>query len=145
MQAISRTVLLGIMLVGSLSLTACSSDDDDDDGGSGAEAPASVAGETYAATVESGSGLFATTGSFTIEFSATDDSYVIDGDDTNIADSTGTFDYSASGSTAVLALEDSGAGGVSFELEFDSDTAGSFTGSAESDPDAEQAGSFERQ
>lgn len=147
MQEIHRTTLIAIAVAvaSSLVLAGCSSDDDDDDSGVNVSAPTSAAGDTYAATIESGSGIFASTGTFTISFSDTDDSYTLDGDDANVVDSAGTFAYSATGADATLTLEDSAAGAVTYELEFTTETSGRFTGSADSDPDSSQAGTFVRE
>lgn len=112
------------------------------DGGSTIGAPSSIAGKFYKMTISSGSGIFATTGTYTVSFSANQNIYTVKGDGVNVADSAGTYTYFASGSNGVISIVDSLIGNGAFSLTFTSATGGIFVATAASDPNSRQAGLF---
>ena len=111
-------------------------------GSSAVTAPSSVAGKVYGATVTSGAGFFARTGTFTVNFSATQDTYFVTGDGVNVADSAGTYTYSANGNVGTVSIFDSISGNGSYVLTFTSTTSGTFLATAASDPASNQSGLF---
>lgn len=129
------------ILLAALTLSACSSSDDDDDGDT-VVAPSSVAGQTYTMTIESGSGVFASTGQFTVGLSDAGDTYVVTGDGVNTNDSTGTYTYESSGNTGIVTFSDSAAGEGSYEITYLTDDSGSYVARLASDPATRQDGSF---
>ena len=118
----------------SLTIIGCSNSSDSGDNSS-VTAPASIRGKFYKMTINSGSGLFATAGTYTISFSPNQNTYTVEGDDVNVVDSEGTYTYSTNGSTGVAAIVDSIIGNGAFSLTFTSSTA-------ESDPNSMQTGTF---
>ena len=68
-----------------------------DNSNSSVSAPGSLVDKTYKMTISSGSGLFETTGTYTVSFLNSQDLYVIFGDSDKISDSAGTYNYTATG------------------------------------------------
>ena len=98
-------------------------------GGSGSSgppiaAPASLSGRTFNATVISGSGVFATRGTFRISFGAT--TYAVQGDGVNVANSNGTYSYSAIGSIGTALVNDSIGGPLNFAFTYTSSSGGTY-------------------
>ena len=109
-------------------------------GGSGelVDAPTSLVGRTLDATVTSGSGAFATTGSFRVSFGTS--TYALQGDGVNVANSSGTYTYTAVGSVGTAPFIDSGLGsGHTFAFTYTSTTTGNYSISG---PAGVQAGTF---
>jgi len=127
------------LIVISIMFTGCGSSSS---GGSSVTAPTSIAGKLYKMTISSGSGLFATTGTYTVSFSSNQNIYTVTGDGVNVADSAGSYTYSASGSTGVVAIVDSLLGNGVVSFTFTSATGGTFVATATSDPNSRQSGSF---
>ena len=92
-------------------------------------APAALTGESYLGTVAGGSGAFATTGTFTIDFT-TVSSYIITGDGVDTIDSSGTYTYASSGTTGTVSLNDGTLGSFGIVLEFTAVDAGTYTADA---------------
>ncbi len=105
-------------------------------------APTSIAGETISMTITSGAGFFATTGTYTVSFSANQNIYTVTGDGVNVADSAGTYTYSANSNIGLVSIVDSAVGAGSFALTFTSATGGTFFATVVSDPASNQAGTF---
>jgi len=68
--------------------------------------------------------------------------YELIGDGINTGNSTGTFDYSADGNNADISVVDSSFGAGNFSLLFIVADAGTYTATAEADPDSVQTGVF---
>ena len=102
-------------------------------------APASLSGLGYLGTVTDGSGAFAETGTFTIDFNTASD-YVITGDGTDTIDSSGTYTYSTSGATGTVLLNDGTLGSFSITLVFTARDMGTY--SADAGGGNEQNGTF---
>ena len=103
--------------------------------------PTSIVGETARMTITSGAGFFATTGTFTVNISATQNIYTVTGDGVNVADSAGTYTYSANNNIGVVSIVDSVLGAGAFTLTFTT-TSSTFTATVVSDPASNQAGTF---
>jgi pimeloyl-ACP methyl ester carboxylesterase len=106
------------------------------------EAPTSISGKTIKATITSGSGGFATTGTSDLVTSNTTNQYTINGDMVNVANSAGTFSYSSSGNKGIVAFDDSALGKGNINLTFTSTTSGTFTGDLAQNSSANQTGTF---
>ena len=132
------------LIVAAIMLSGCGGGGSDGGGGGGtsAVAPSSIVGKFYKMTITSGSGFFATTGTYTVSFSANQNIYTVKGDGVNVADSAGTYTYSASGSNGTVSVVDSLIGNGAFSLTFASTTSGTFVATAASDPNSSQSGSF---
>ena len=101
-------------------------------------APASLDGRTLDCTVTSGSGGFATTGTFRISFAAS--TYAILGDGVNVGNSVGTYNYLAVGAVGTAAFVDSVIGSGNFAFTYTSATTGTY--SANGAVGGIQAGTF---
>ena len=126
-----------MLIVFAITLSGCGGG-----GGTTAVAPSSIAGKFYKMTISSGSGFYATTGTYTVSFSANQNIYTVKGDGINVVDSAGTYTYSASGSNGSVSIVDSVVGNGAFSLTFTSATSGTFVATAASDPNSSQSGSF---
>ena len=93
-------------------------------------------------TISSGSGFFATQGTYTLIISNTQNIYTVQGDGVNVADSSGTFTYTATGNQGLTAIVDSVLGSGAFAFTFNTATSGSFQVTAASDPNSKQSGTF---
>ena len=107
----------------------------------GPTAPTSIVGDTIKMTITSGAGVFATTGTFTVNISANQNIYTVTGDGVNVADSAGTYTYSANNNIGVVSIVDSVLGAGAFTLTFTT-TSSTFTATVVSDPASNQAGTF---
>jgi hypothetical protein len=107
-------------------------------------APTSIAGDTVMMTIASGAGVFATTGTLTVAFSANQNIYTVTGDGVNVADSAGTYTYSANNNIGVVSIVDSVVGAGTITLTFTSVTSGTFAATVVSDPASNLAGTFTR-
>ena len=129
-------IILALILI-----QGCSSDDP--------VAPTSIAGETIIMTIDSGAGVFATTGTYTVSFSANQNIYIVTGDVDNVDDSSGNYMYSANNNIGVVSIVDSVAGAGAFVLTFTYATrsrfGGKFVATVESDSRSNQTGTFRRQ
>ncbi len=111
-------------------------------GSSSVTAPNTVSGKVYRMTISTGAGFYATTGTYTVSFSAIQNTYTSTGDGVNVADSAGTYTYSANGNIGVASIVDSVIGNGSFAFTFTSVTGGTFLATAASDPGSNQSGTF---
>jgi len=101
-------------------------------------APASLDGRTFDCTVKSGNGLYATTGTFRISFTAA--SYAILGDGVNTANSIGTYTYLAVGAVGTMINDDALLGISNIFYTYTSASAGTY--SANAAVGGPQAGTF---
>ncbi len=131
-----------IIVLFSLTMLACSSSSDSGGGSSSVSAPSSLAGKVYNMTVTSGSGFFATTGTYTLTISNTQNLYVVTGDGINVADSAGSYTYTTSGNQGVAAIIDSVLSNGAFSFTFNTATSGTFLATAASDAASQQSGTF---
>lgn len=134
-----------VFLVLSLSLGSCSTGGNGNKGGESATVPApvAVAGKSYRLTAQSGSGVFPSTGSFTVTFLKSDPWYTVQGDGVKVRGSWGTYSYSASGSTGTVKVEDAYVLNAVFSLTFNTDRSGTYTATA--DADSRLSGTFAEQ
>jgi hypothetical protein len=126
-----RPVLRIISLIGITTwLIACG-------GGGGGPAsssgPASINGNTYIATISTGSGGFASSGSYKVSFSSSTYNLVGSG---GVADSNGTYSYL----NGIITMEDATLSSISCRLNFASETSGTYTCSGPSN--SGQSGTF---
>lgn len=137
------------LLLLTMSLISCSSGTHVSSNGEAAavSAPATVAGKTYRITVESGSGMFATTGTFTVAFLSSQPIYTKQGDGVNIGDSFGFYIYSASGDSGTLEIEDSNAPDtiLSYSFTFNTAISGTYVATLAADVNSTQSGTFTEQ
>ena len=150
MKAIRYFALLFL----AMSLISCSSRDIGSSGGGAApvsapstsvSAPSTLSGKTYHGTVESGSGVFGSTGTFTIVFSSSQPTYTMQGDGVNIRDSGGIYIYSSSGDSGTLKIFDSGVSKVAFLFTFNTAIAGTYASTTVADVNSRQSGTFTEQ
>ena len=132
-----------LVLFALILIQGCSSSGDDSSTPA-VTAPTSIAGETVKMTITSGAGFFATTGTYTVSFSANQNIYIVTGDGVNVADSSGTYTYTANNNIGVVSIVDSVVGAGAFALTFTSTTGGTFFATVVSDPASNQAGTFIR-
>ena len=89
--------------------------------------PTSISGWAFDATISKGTGSFASKGKYTFVLSASDDRYVLIGDN-GVSSSTGTFIYNqVDATTAIVSFRDSLLGDGEGVLEFTSTTTGTLT------------------
>ena len=113
-----------------------------DSGSDSFTAPSSISGKVYRMTVDSGAGFFATTGTYTLSFSSTQNTYVVTGDGVNVADSVGSYTFTTNGNLVIASIVDSSLGNGSFALTYSSATGGTFLATAASDAASNQSGRF---
>jgi len=68
--------------------------------------------------------------------------YTVQGDGVNVAVSSGTYTYTATGNQGLTAIVDSVLGSGAFAFTFNTATSGSFQVTAASDPNSKQSGTF---
>ena len=117
-------------------------------------APGTIAGKTYRVTVKFGSGGFATTGTFTIDFLSDQPVYTTKGDGVNIDDSWGMYTYSPSGASGTVEVE---SGTVKakdyyapntisiYSFTFNTAISGTYVATVAEDVNARQSGTFTEQ
>ncbi len=105
-------------------------------------APIKLAGKTYQVTAESGSGVFASTGTFTISFLSSQSWYTTQGDGVNFFDSWGEYIYSSSGASGTVKVDDSSVSKVIFSLTFNTATSGTYVVTSTADGSSTLSGAF---
>ncbi len=124
-----------------MSLISCSIGSSD--GGTAAvSAPSTLTGKTYLVTVESGSGVFTKTGTFTVVFSSSQPTYTTQGDGVNIGDSGGIYIYSSSGDSGTVKIKDSVDSRFSYSLTFYTAISGTYVATATAGVNSKQSGTF---
>ena len=143
MKAIGYFTLLFL----TMSLMSCSSGTNvvSNDGASTVSAPGTLAGKTYRVTVESGSGVFASTGTFTVGFLSDQPIYTTQGDGVNAGDSFGFYIYSSSGDSGTVEVEDSRVQNAIYSVTFNTATSGTYVVTATADVNSRQSGTFTEQ
>ncbi|NNE62587.1 MAG: hypothetical protein HKN34_00765 [Gammaproteobacteria bacterium] len=149
MKAIGYFALLFL----TMSLISCSSGTKfiSNGGAAAVSAPGTIAGKTYRVTVESGSGGFATTGTFTIDFLSDQPIYTTKGDGVNIDESWGMYTYSSSGASGTVEVE-SGTIKVKdyyapntisiYSFTFNTAISGTYVATTTEDVNSRQSGTF---
>lgn len=113
------------------------------DGGAAAvSAPSTLMGKTYRVTAESSSGVFPSTGTFTVVFLSSQPWYTTQGDGVNSHDSWGTYIYSSSGAGGTVKADDSNASKVVFSLTFNTAISGTLVASSMADVNSRLSGTF---
>ena len=140
MKAIGYFTLLFL----TMSLISCSSGTNviSNGGAATVSAPATLAGKTYRVTVESGSGVFATTGTFTVVFQDSQPIYTTQGDGVNIGNSWGMYIYSPSDASGTVEIEDASGTNSIYSFTFNTATAGTYVATATADVNSSQSGTF---
>jgi hypothetical protein len=143
MKAIGYFTLLFL----TMSLISCSSSyiGSSDGGAAAVSAPSVLSGKTYRVTVESGSGVFVPTGTFTVVFSSSQPTYTTQGDGVNIGDSFGFYTYSSSGDIGTVKIEDSVDSRFSYSLTFYTVISGTYVATATADVNSRHSGTFTEQ
>ena len=131
-------IFLSIVLIGCSSIDSNNNDSD-------VSAPSSISGKTFEFTISSGSGVFPSSGTWTVVISNTVNQYVVTGDTVNTVNSAGLFTYSANGNKGTVYFFDSAPGKGHLYLTFTSSTSGTYTADAVNSSSANQSGSFVEQ
>ena len=105
-------------------------------------APSTLAGKTYRVTVESGSGEFVSTGTFTVEFLSDQPIYTTQWDGVKFRDSWGMYIYSSSGDSGTVKVEDSSGKNSVYSFTFSTATSGTYVATAMEDVNSRQSGTF---
>jgi hypothetical protein len=107
-------------------------------------APSTLAGKTYRVTVESGSGVFASTGTFTVGFLSDQPIYTTQWDGVKFRDSWGMYIYSSSGGSGTVKVEDSSApNAISiYSFTFNTAISGTYVATTTADVNSRQSGTF---
>jgi len=134
-----ENLFIGMFL--SIALIGCSSTDSNNID-SDVSAPSSISGKTVEFTISSGSGVFASSGTWAEVISNTENQYVDTGDTVNTVNSVGLFRYSANGNKGTVYFFDSAAGNGHLYLTYTSSTSGTYTADAVNSSSANQLGSF---
>jgi len=131
-----------ILLFACFVFASCSSSDSGGGGSSSVAAPSALTGKIYRMTITSGGGILAITGTYTVNFSSTQNTYIVTGDGVNVADSAGSYTYSTNGNIGLASVLDASFSTGSFAFSFTSATGGTFLATVTSDPNSSQTGSF---
>ena len=140
MKAIGYLTLLFL----TMSLISCSSGTNviSNDGVAAVSAPDTLTGKTYRVTVESGSGVFASTGTFTVGFLSDQPIYTTQWDGVKFRDSWGMYIYSSSGDSGTVKVEDSSGKNSVYSFTFSTATSGTYVATAMEDVNSRQSGTF---
>jgi hypothetical protein len=98
--------------------------------------------KTYLVTVESGSGVFTKTGTFTVVFSSSQLTYTSQGDGVNFGDSGGIYIYSSSGNSGTVKTTDSVVSKVVYSFTFNTASSGTYVATATAGEISKQIGTF---
>ena len=140
MKAMAYFTLLSL----SMSLTSCSIGGSSSGDGEAAAvlAPSTLAGKTYRVSVESGSGVFPSTGTFTIVFLSSQPWYTLQGDGVNTRGSWGTYSYRSSGASGTVDIDDAYASKAVFSITFNTAISGTYVVTSTADVDSWLSGTF---
>ena len=140
MKAIGCFTLLFL----TMSLISCSSSyiGSSDGGAAAVSAPSELSGKTYRVTVESVSGAFVNTGTFTVVFSSSQPTYTTQGD---FGDSGGIYIYSSSGDSGTIKITDSVSSKVAYSVTFITAISGTYVATAMADENSKYSGTFTEQ
>jgi len=136
-----------ILLFLTMSLMSCSSGTNviSNDGVAAVSAPGTLAGKTYRVTVGSGSGVFASTGTFTVGFLSAQPIYTTQWDGVNFRDSWGMYIYSSSGDSGTVKVEDSSGKNAIYSFTFNTAISGTYVATETADVNSRQSGTFTEQ
>ncbi len=140
MKAIGYFTLLFL----TMSLISCSSSyiGSSDGGAAAVSAPSELSGKTYRVTVESVSGAFVNTGTFTVVFSSSQPTYTTQGD---FGDSGGIYIYSSSGDSGTIKITDSVTSKVAYSFTFNTAISGTYIATSMADINSRHSGTFTEQ
>ena len=140
MKAIGCFTLLFLIM----SLVSCSSGTNviSNSGAAAVSAPGTLAGKTYRVTVESGSGVFPSTGTFTVDFLSSQPWYTKQGDGDNSRDSWGMYIYSSSGASGTVEVDDAHASKVVYSFTFNTAISGTYVVTSTAGVNSRQSGTF---
>jgi hypothetical protein len=143
MKAIGYFTLLFL----TMSLISCSSSyiGSSDGGAAAVSAPSVLSGKTYRLTVESVSGAFDKTGTYTVVFSSSQPTYTTQGDGVNFGDSGGMYIYSSSGDSGTIKIFDSVTSKVAYSFTFNTAISGTYVATAMADVNSRHSGTFTEQ
>jgi hypothetical protein len=105
-------------------------------------APGTLSGKAYRVTAESGSGVFPSTGSFTVVFLSSQSWYTVKGDGVNFPDSWGMYSYSSSGASGTVKADDSIGSEVVFSFTFNTAISGTYVATSTADVNSRLSGTF---
>ena len=127
-----------------MSLISCSTGGISSSDGEAAavSAPATLAGKTYRVTVESGSGVFPSTGTFTVDFLSSQPWYTTQGDGVNTFDSFGFYIYNSSGASGTVEVDDAHASKVVYSFTFNTAISGTYVVTSTAGVNSRQSGTF---
>jgi hypothetical protein len=127
-----------------MSLISCSSGTNviSNGGAAAVSAPGTLAGKTYRVTVESGSGVFPSTGTFTVVFLSSQPIYTTQGDGVNSRDSWGMYIYSYSGASGNVEVDDAHASKVVYSFTFNTAISGTYVATSTAGVNSRQSGTF---
>jgi len=127
-----------------MSLVSCSSGTNviSNSGSAAVSAPGTLAGKTYRVKVESGSGVFPPTGTFTVVFLNSQPIYTTQGDGVNSRDSWGMYIYSYSGASGTVEVDDAHASKVVYSFTFNTAISGTYVATATAGVNSRQSGTF---
>lgn len=142
MKAIGYPTLLFL----TMSLISCSSGTNviSNGGTAAVSAPGKLDGKTYRVSVESGSGVFATTGAYTVAFLSSQTIYTKQGDGVNTWDSWGMYIYNPNGASGTVKVEDSLAPNTIsiYSFTFNTAISGTYVATTTADVNSRQSGTF---
>ena len=125
-----------------MSLISCSIGGISNSGAAAVSAPITLMGKTYRVTAESGSGVFPSTGTFTVVFLSSQPWYTKQGDGVNTHDSWGMYIYNSSGVSGTVKADDSNASKVVFSLTFNTAISGTLVATSMADVNSRLSGTF---
>ena len=127
-----------------MSLISCSSGTNviSNGGTAAVSAPGTLDGKTYRVSVESGSGVFATTGTYTVAFLSSQPIYTTQGDGVNSRDSWGMYIYSYSGASGTVEVDDAHASKVVYSFTFNTAISGTYVATSTAGVNSRQSGTF---
>jgi len=95
--------------------------------------------------VGSGSGVFASTGTFTVGFLSAQPIYTTQWDGVNFRDSWGMYIYSSSGDSGTVKVEDSSGKNAIYSFTFNTAISGTYVATETADVNSRQSGTFTEQ
>jgi len=105
-------------------------------------APSTLAGKAYRVTAESGSGVFPSTGTFTVVFESSQPWYTTQGDGVNYGDSWGMYIYSPSGASGTVKVDDSNVSKAVISFTFNTAISGTYVVTSKADVNSRLSGTF---
>lgn len=140
MKALACLIFLSL----AMSLISCSTGGTSGSDGeaTAVSAPGSLAGKSYRVIVESGSGVFASTGTFTIASLSSQPRYTTQGDGVNFFDSWGMYICSSRGASGTINVEDANISKVGPSFILNTAISGTFVVTETADGNSTLSGMF---